>query len=129
LFCEALAAINGPVIAGVERNLCFAAAVSAGSDKGFLASGCAFLRIAARFTALWLVHEAFLGVELLFACRENEVCSAILALKGFVVEHFCVTSHILKFDLGRTYTDTFVKQRSEIKLLGHMFEFCAGAGE
>jgi hypothetical protein len=92
LFCETFAAVNGPVVAGIERNLRFAAAVSAGSDKSFLVSGRRFLSVTARFAALRLVYEAFFIVELLFTLSENKVCSAILALKGFVFEHFCDTS-------------------------------------
>lgn len=77
---EAFAAINGSVVAGLERNLCFLAAVCAGRGEKF--SGCSagvLLCNAASLASLRLVLKALLFEEFLFACREDKFLTAVLA--------------------------------------------------
>ena len=79
--CKAIAAVDGTVAAGLERNLAFLAALGAdcivhhalGTSSDTLA-GCT-----AGSAALRLVLEAALCVELLLTGGEDELLAAILA--------------------------------------------------
>ena len=79
--CKAVAAVDGTVAAGLERNLAFLAALRAncivhnalGTSSDTLA-GCT-----AGSAALGLVFEAALCVELLLTGGENELVAAIFA--------------------------------------------------
>jgi hypothetical protein len=79
--CKAVAAVDGTVAAGLERNLAFLAALGAdcivhhalGTSSDTLA-GCT-----AGSAALGLVLEAALCVELLLTGGENELVAAICA--------------------------------------------------
>ena len=78
--CEALAAVYGSVAGGLERNLCFLAALSAhGGVHLSLCSGSVLSCVTASLASLGLVLEAFFSIELLLTCSENEFLSAILA--------------------------------------------------
>ena len=103
-FVEARAAIDRAIILGQEWNLSLYAALSA--DDGMHLAGCAFgaaacvarsvaACIAARFAATGLVHQTFLLVELLFACGENEIITAVAAFEGFVSEVQLGTSLVI----------------------------------
>ena len=77
---EALAAENGTVGLGLEGNLCFAAATSAGSGEELTgATGSVLASVTARLAALGLVLEAALCVELLLTSGEHELIAALFA--------------------------------------------------
>ena len=121
LLREALAAQNGSVALRLEGNSCDSAANRASSLKELsLTSACVLLCVAASLTSLRLVLEALFCIELLLAGCENEICAAILALECLVCVHKN-TSEKIDFARGRVCTDTFVKQRSGIKLPGLIF--------
>ena len=77
---EALAAENGTVGLGLEGNLCFAAAASAGSSEEFTgAAGCVLAGITALLASLGLVLETALSVESLLTSGEHKLIAAIFA--------------------------------------------------
>ena len=77
---EALAAENGTVRLGLEGNLCFAAAASAGSSEELTgAAGSVLAGITAVLASLGLVLEATLSVESLLTSGEHELIAAIFA--------------------------------------------------
>ena len=77
---EALAAENGTVGLGLEGNLGFVAAASAGSGEELTgATGSVLAGIAAGLAALGLVLEAALCVECLLTGGENEFVAALFA--------------------------------------------------
>ena len=77
---EALAAENGTVGLGLEGNLCFAAAASAGSSEELTgAAGCILAGITALLASLGLVLEAALSIESLLTGGEHELIAAIFA--------------------------------------------------
>jgi hypothetical protein len=85
---ETVAAINRPVGNRLKRNLCFAAAFRAhGNMKLSLGFALVFFLVAAGFASLGLVLEASLCVKFLLSRGERKVCSAISALKCFVLIH------------------------------------------
>jgi len=79
--CEAIAAVDGAVAAGLERNLAFLAALGAGCIiHGALGAGSLTLAgSTAGLAALGLILEAALCVEFLFTSGEDELLTAILA--------------------------------------------------
>ena len=82
---EALAAVNGSVARGLERELSLAAALATSSDKVLtLASLSILLLVAASLAALRLVLEALFSIELLLARCKDEFLSAISACEGYV---------------------------------------------
>ena len=85
---EALAAENGTVGLGLEGNLGFAAATSAGSGEELTgATGVVLASIAAGLAALGLVLEATLSVESLFASSEHELIAALFANQILIFVH------------------------------------------
>ena len=77
---EALAAENGTVGLGLEGNLCFAAAASAGSSEELTGgAGSVLAGITALLASLGLVLEAALSVESLLTGGEHELIAAIFA--------------------------------------------------
>ena len=77
---EALAAENGTVGLGLEGNLCFAAATSAGSGEELTgATGSVLASVTAGLAALGLILEAALCVELLLTSGEHELVAALFA--------------------------------------------------
>ena len=88
---EAVTAVHGTISTGLEGNLGFAAAAVA--DHGEHLPGSAaiavlgFAGITAGLAPTGLVLEAFLGVEFLFAGRENEFISAVTAGQSLVFVH------------------------------------------
>ena len=77
---EALAAENGTVGLGLEGNLCFAAAASAGRGKELTGATDAVLTgITASLAALGLILETALCVEFLLTSGENEFAAALFA--------------------------------------------------
>ena len=90
-FCVAVAAINGSVIAGLERNFCFLAATSASGGEEFSGGlACILLSGTAGFASQGFVLETFFCVEFLFACGEYEFVAAILAYQCLVLIHLCL---------------------------------------
>ena len=88
----ALAAVYGSVVLGLERNFCFAAAVCANSSEEFLSCLTGILScITAGLASLRLVLESALCIELLLACGENEIVSAVFTLKSLVFVHFATS--------------------------------------
>ena len=86
--CEALAAINGTIIGGLEGNLCFFAAVCANSSKVFSCLlGSVLLSVSAGLASLGLVLETFLGIEFLLTCGEHKLLTTILAYQCLVFVH------------------------------------------
>ena len=79
--CKAIAAVDGTVAAGLERDLAGSAAL--GADRiihGALGTGGnALTGSTAGSAALGLIFEAALRVEFLLAGGENELLAAILA--------------------------------------------------
>jgi hypothetical protein len=88
---EAVAAVDGTVVAGLEGDLAGLAALSADSFEhlagGRVGAGHTLAGITAGLATLGLVGEAFLSVELLLTGGENEFLSAILADQGLVSVH------------------------------------------
>ena len=78
LLCEALAAVNRSVLAGLERNASLAAAACTYGSEHFL-GGLVLSGIAAVLASLGLVLESLFCVELLLACCEYELVTAVLA--------------------------------------------------
>ena len=77
---EALAAENGTVRLGLEGNLCFAAAASAGSSEELTGgAGCILAGITAVLASLGLVLETALSIESLLTGGEHELIAAIFA--------------------------------------------------
>ena len=77
---EALAAVHGPIGLRLERNLCFAAAASAGSGKELTGATSGVLAsVTASLAALGLVLEATLRIELLLTGGEHKFLTAFLA--------------------------------------------------
>ena len=88
LLCEAFAAVNRSVFAGLEGNLCDAAAFVTGSFEPFaFAAAGVFACITASLAALGFIYETLFSVEFLFACCEYEFFAAFFAYKCFVFEH------------------------------------------
>ncbi len=86
--CEAFAAINRSVFAGLEGNFCNAAAFVTGSFEPFAFAATGVLAcITASLAALRFVYETFFSIEFLFACCEYEFCAAFLAFECFVFVH------------------------------------------
>ena len=86
---EAVAAINGPVVARHKRDLRGRAAICADRVIHFaLAAGALRLAVgAAVLAADGFVLEPFFRIELLLARGEDELCAAILANQNLVLEH------------------------------------------
>ncbi len=88
---ETIAAVHGTVSAGLERNLSLASAAVA--DHGEHLPGSAaiavlgFAGITAGLAPTGLVLEAFLGVEFLFAGRENKLVATVTAGQCLVFVH------------------------------------------
>ena len=76
---EALAAVNGSVITGLEGNLSLAAAACAYSCEHFTLSSAVLLSVTASLAALGLVLEAALRIELLLTGGEHELLAALFA--------------------------------------------------
>ena len=89
--CEALAAVDGTILAGSEGNLGVLAAIgadgvmhltgSAGSGAGSLAG------LTAGLAAGGLVLEALLGVEFLFTGGEHKFSATVFAYQRLVFVH------------------------------------------
>ena len=89
--CEALAAVDGTILAGSEGNLSGLAAVSAdgivhltgsaGSGTGGLAG------LTARLAAGGLILEALLSVEFLFTGGEHKFSATVFAYQRLVFVH------------------------------------------
>ena len=87
---EALAAVYGTILTGLERNLTFLTAGCADCIVHLaLASGtvCCLAGITAGLATKRLVGETLFSVELLLSCSEGELLSAILADQNLVVVH------------------------------------------
>jgi len=85
---EAGAAVDGPVVLGNERDLGGRAALCADRIIHLtIVRALALAGVPARFATDRLILEAFLGIEFLFACGENEFRAAILAYQCLVLEH------------------------------------------
>ena len=87
---EALAAINGAIVVGLEGNLALLTALCANSGEHLASASLATACLtsgAAIAASLRLVGEALLSVEFLLASRENELLSAILADQCLVSVH------------------------------------------
>lgn len=92
LFTEAIAAVDGTVVTGLERNLAGLAALAANRVEHLPVTAAATGRIslasvAASLAALGLVAEALLGEELLLLNCESELLTAVLAYDCFVLKH------------------------------------------
>ena len=89
LSSEAVAAVDGAIVAGLKGDLASLTALGADSvEHG--TGGCAGLTlagIAAALAALGFVGEAFFSIELLLTGSEHEFLSAILADQSLVVVH------------------------------------------
>ena len=78
--CKAIAAVDGTVAGGLERNLAFGAALGADSViHGALSTNGTLAGSAAGLAALGLVFEATLCVEFLLTCGEDELLTAVFA--------------------------------------------------
>ena len=96
LSSEALAAVNGTILAGLEGNLASLAAGSADSVKHLAGSAATGLAgIAAGFAALGLVFEALFCIELLLTGGEHEFVAAFFADQSFVLEDNGISSWII----------------------------------
>jgi hypothetical protein len=101
----AIAAIDGPVLPGLERDLCLFAALRACSvvHLALVASPCSAAATAASASrifpclpairaALRFIREPFCGVKLLLRCAENKLIVAVSADNLFVSETHWMTS-------------------------------------
>jgi hypothetical protein len=83
---EAITAIDGLIVARQERHLILFAALGADDGMHFArptvpAGGhCLLAALSAIWAAAWLVEQSFLLIELLLACREDEILSALPTL-------------------------------------------------
>ena len=85
---EAVAAIDGTVVSGLERDLGGCPALRADRIEHFaIVATRGFTAGTAVFAADRLVLEPFLRVKLLLAGRKDEFLTAILAYQCFVLEH------------------------------------------
>jgi hypothetical protein len=97
---EAVAAIHRFVAARIERNLGYAAALTARRLEHFTGTAAAPLTAAARIagphglaglpaigTPVWLILKAFLLVKTLFARTEDELASTVDTVKHFIYVH------------------------------------------
>ena len=85
---EALAAIDRTILAGLERNSGFLAAVRTDSGIHFTVSlGGVLTRVTARLAALGLVYKALGCVELLFTGGKYKFIAAFLADESLVLVH------------------------------------------
>ena len=85
---EAVAAVDGTVISGLERDLGGRPALRADRIEHLaVVAACGLAAGAAVFAADRLVLEPFLRVKLLLAGRKDEFLTAILAYQCFVLEH------------------------------------------
>ena len=90
MLLEAGAAVDGPVVTGLERNLGGGAAVCAHGVKHFaLAIAGGLPGGSAVLAADGLILETLLSVELLLASRKDEFLTAILTNQCLVFEHLC----------------------------------------
>jgi hypothetical protein len=90
LLAEAVAAVNGTIVAGLERNLAFASAFSAHSIIHLsctAASAGNLAGVAALFAALRLIRESFFGEKLLFTGGKHEFAATVFAIESLVLEH------------------------------------------
>ncbi len=88
----ALAAINGSIVLRLEGYAGFLSAVCANSGKELsLRLSCVLSCVAASLASLGLVLEASLCIELLLACCEGELLSAVLTLQNLVFVHFATS--------------------------------------
>ena len=88
MLLKALAAVNGPVIAGLERNLCGLSTIRANCVKHFtLPATLIFAGSTASFAAYGFILESFFRVELLLARGKDELRATIFAHQHFVFEH------------------------------------------
>ena len=87
---KALAAVNGTILTGLERNLTFLAAGCANCvihlALASVAAGC-LAGVAAGLATKRLVGETLFSIELLLSGSEGELLSAILADQNLVVVH------------------------------------------
>jgi len=82
---EAVAAIDRTVGLGFEGDFGFAAAFGAYRGKEFAGgAGSVLAVVAAAFAALGFIHESALGIEFLFADREDEILAALFAFQSLV---------------------------------------------
>ena len=88
---EAVAAVHGTISAGLERNLGLAAAAVADHSEHLPGSSAVavlgFTGVTAGFAPTGLVLEALLGVEFLFAGRENKLIATVTAGQCLVFVH------------------------------------------
>jgi hypothetical protein len=85
---EAVAAVDGTVVSGLERDLGGRPALCADRIEHLaVVAACGLAAGAAIFAADRLVLEPFLRVKLLLAGRKDEFLTAILAYQCFVLEH------------------------------------------
>jgi len=80
-FCETVAAIDGPVSFGFERNLRFLSTVCAGGGEVFpRTTGGGLSVVAASLAALRLVLETALGIKFLLTAGEDEFRATFLTV-------------------------------------------------
>jgi hypothetical protein len=119
---EAFAAIYRSVVAGLERNLSFLAAVSANGGEHFSLFLVYVLSLVTAYLAsLGLVLEALFCVEFLFAGGEHEIIAAFLALKGLVLVHlFFLALNGENFLALDGFSPSPLKPTLFVKLFGHI---------
>ncbi len=106
---EALAAIYGSVAGRLESELCFTAALAAGSNKVLaLASFSILFLVAASLAALGLILEALLSIESLFAGGEYEFLTAISAGEGDILVYYCLSSLFHTFNFYFIFAHCFL---------------------
>ena len=85
---EALAAVDGTVRLGLERNLSLTTAGGAGGSEELTgATGGVLAGVTAGLAALGLILEATLSVELLLTSGENELVTALFAHQSLIFVH------------------------------------------
>ena len=88
MLLEAFAAVNGSVVAGLERNLCGFSTFRANCIKHLtLAATLSLAGSTASFAADGFILESFFRVELLLSCGKDELRATIFAHQHFVFEH------------------------------------------
>lgn len=89
LLTETIAAVDGAIFAGLERNLAGSAACGAHSVEHLpvTATAVTLAGIAAGLATLRLIGKALLSKKLLLSGSESELLAAIFADDDFVLEH------------------------------------------
>lgn len=123
LLTETIAAVDGAITAGLERNLARLAALGANGIEHLTAAAAisatniALASITAALATLRLIGKALLCKKLLFAGSESELLAAIFTSDLFVLEHVVTSFKLVRLTAIPYHTFVLVKsQENYLKL-------------